>query len=165
MHKHVRIVGSASVHVLIRHYPWLSPGAVLEQFEMDDELEEIRNKKLKELQDKMNKSPLPDVPIVLTDADMEQALIDYPKLVVDCWAVWCGPCKMVAPTIEAMAKEKAGEIVFGKLDIDNNMQTGMKYQISAVPTMLVFNNGKHVGSILGALPKQQLEVKIAEMLK
>lgn len=140
-------------------------GLVQERFEMDDELEEIRKKKLKELQDRMNKPPLPDVPIVLTDADMEQALIDYPKLVVDCWAVWCGPCKMVAPTIEALAKEKAGEIVFGKLDIDNNMQTGMKYKISAVPTMLVFKNGEHVGSILGALPKQQLEGKITEMLK
>ena len=132
---------------------------------MDNELEEIRKKKLKELQDRMNKPPLPDVPITLTDADMEQALIDYQKLVVDCWAVWCGPCKIVGPTIEALAKEKAGEIVFGKLDIDNNMQTGIKYQISAVPTMLVFKNGKHVGSILGALPKQQLEGKITEMLK
>ncbi|MCL7415498.1 MAG: thioredoxin [ANME-2 cluster archaeon] len=130
-----------------------------------DELEEIRKRKLKELEESLNKSPLPDVPIELTDQDMDKALSDYPKLVIDCWAVWCGPCRMVAPTIEALAKEKAGDIVFGKLDIDNNPQTAMKYAITAVPTMLVFKDGQPAGRVLGALPKQQLEIKIAELLK
>ncbi|MDF1556874.1 MAG: thioredoxin [ANME-2 cluster archaeon] len=130
-----------------------------------DELEEIRNRKLKELEESLNKSPLPDVPIELTDQDMDKALSNYPKLVIDCWAVWCGPCRMVAPTIEALAKEKAGDIVFGKLDIDNNPKTAMKYAITAVPTMLVFKDGQPAGRVLGALPKQQLEIKIAELLK
>jgi len=128
-----------------------------------DELEEIRKRKLKELETNLNKPQL-DVPIELTDQDMDKALSEHSKLVVDCWAVWCGPCKMVAPTIEALAKEKAGEIVFGKLDIDNNPQTSMKYAITAVPTMLIFKDGQPVGRVLGALPKQQLEMKISELL-
>ncbi|MCK4937422.1 MAG: thioredoxin [Methanosarcinales archaeon] len=128
-----------------------------------DELEEIRKRKLKELEESLNKTQL-DVPIELTDKDMDKALGEHPKLVVDCWAVWCGPCRMVAPTIEALAKEKAGDIVFGKLDIDNNPQTAMKYAITAVPTMLIFKDGQPVGRVLGALPKQQLEIKISELL-
>lgn len=132
---------------------------------MDKELEEIKKRKLKELQEKMNKPPLPDVPIKLTDQDIDQAISDYPKLVVDCWAVWCGPCRIVEPTIEALASERAGEIVFGKLDIDNNPQTGMKHTITAVPTLLVFKDGQPAGRILGALPKVQLEAKLDELLK
>ncbi|MDF1530985.1 MAG: thioredoxin [ANME-2 cluster archaeon] len=129
-----------------------------------DELDAIRKRKLKELEESLNKPKL-DVPIELTDQDMDKALTEHSKLVVDCWAVWCGPCRMVAPTIEALAKEKAGHIVFGKLDIDNNPQTSMKYAITAVPTMLIFKDGKPVGRVLGALPKQQLETKISELLK
>jgi thioredoxin 1 len=131
---------------------------------MDDELEEIKKRKLKELQDRMNKSPLPNTPVELTDQNIEKAISDYSKLVVDCWAVWCGPCRIVAPTIESLASEKAGEIVFGKLDIDHNPQTAMKYVISAVPTMLVFKNGGLAGRVIGALPKPQIERKLSELL-
>ena len=132
---------------------------------MDEELEKIRKRKLKELQEIMNKSPLPNTPIELTDQDLDQAISKYPKLVVDCWAVWCGPCKIVGPTIEAIATEKAGEIVFGKLDIDQNGQAAVKYAISAVPTMLVFKDGQLAGRIIGALPKQQIEAKLDEIFK
>jgi thioredoxin 1 len=132
---------------------------------MDYELEKIRKQKLKELQNKMNSPSLPDVPIELTDKDIDKAINDYPALVVDCWAVWCGPCTMVAPTIEALAKENAGKVVFGKLDIDKNMQTSIKYSIQAVPTILVFKNSQLAGTILGALPKPQLEMKIKELLR
>jgi thioredoxin 1 len=132
---------------------------------MDEELEKIRKRKLKELQELMNKSPLPNTPIDLTDQDIEQAIKEYPKLVVDCWAVWCGPCRIVGPTIEALAAEKGGEIVFGKLDIDQNGQSAVKYTISAVPTMLVFKDGQLAGRIIGALPKPQIEAKLNEIFK
>lgn len=131
---------------------------------MDDELEEIRAKKLNEIKKSMTQPALPDTPVVLTDDDIDGAIASYPKLVVDCWAVWCGPCRMVAPTIEALAKEKAGNVVFAKLDIDRNPQTAIKYTISAVPTMLVFKNGRLAGRVLGALPKPQLDKKITDLL-
>ncbi len=86
---------------------------------------------------------------------------EYPLVVVDCWAEWCGPCKTIAPIIEDLAKEYAGKVTFGKLNIDENMGVATKYQISAIPTMLVFKNGELSGQIIGALPKahikQQLE--------
>lgn len=132
---------------------------------MDDELEKIKQKKLKEMQDIMNRPPLPDTPIELTDQNINTAINEYPQLVVDCWAVWCGPCKMVGPTIDALAKEKAQKVVFGKLDIDHNHQTAMKYSISAVPTILIFKDGQLAGRVLGALPKSQLDIKITEFLQ
>lgn len=130
---------------------------------MDEELEKIRKRILKEMQQNMKNTPLPDCPINLTDQNIEQAIREYPRLVVDCWAVWCGPCRIVAPTIEALASEKAGEIVFGKLDIDQNGHTAIKYAISAVPTMLVFKEGKLAGRIIGALPKPQIEAKLKQI--
>jgi len=132
---------------------------------MDDELEKIRQQKLKEMMDSMNSPQLPDTPIEMSDQNIDTAINDYSRLVVDCWAVWCGPCTMVAPTIEALAKEKSQKVVFGKLDIDHNHQTAMKYSISAVPTILVFKDGQLKGKILGALPKSQLDNKITELLQ
>ena len=107
----------------------------------------------------------PDHPVVLTDDNFEEALKKYPLLVVDCWAEWCQPCKMIAPIIEEMAQDYQGKIVFGKLDTDNNPLTANKYRIRSIPTLLIFKNGELVDQIVGAMPRAQLEPKIVKHLE
>ncbi|NOQ29183.1 MAG: thioredoxin [Methanosarcinales archaeon] len=124
-----------------------------------DELEAIRQKKMERLQT----MTLGEV-LVLDDNNLAETVREHPFVVLDCWAEWCGPCKMVAPVIEQLATEYAGRITFAKLNIDENMDTAMKYQISAIPTMLVFRNGEMAGQIIGALPKNHIEQKLQEFM-
>ena len=98
----------------------------------------------------------PDYPIKLTDATFNAAIKKYPFMVVDCWAEWCSPCKMIAPIVDDLASEKQGEIVFGKLDTDHNPAISNQYGIRSIPTLLVFKNGEKVGQIIGAKPKAAL---------
>ncbi|HID71407.1 MAG TPA: thioredoxin, partial [Thermoplasmata archaeon] len=83
---------------------------------------------------------------------------------VDFWAPWCGPCRMIAPVIEQLAKEYAGKVVFAKLNTDENRNTAMRFGIMSIPTLLVFKNGKLVDRIVGALPKPMLEHKLKPYL-
>ena len=106
----------------------------------------------------------PDSPVVLTDSNFDKAIQKYPFLVVDCWADWCAPCKMIAPIVEELSGEYAGKIVFGKLDTDHNPNTSNKYKIRSIPDLLVFKNGELVDQIVGAMPKAQLEEKITKYL-
>jgi thioredoxin 1 len=106
----------------------------------------------------------PDKPIDLTDATMEETIKKYPTLVVDCWAAWCGPCKMIAPVIEQLATKLAGKMVFGKLNVDENQKTASKYQIMSIPAMLVFKDGKHVDTIIGFMPAPTLEQRLSKYL-
>ena len=124
-----------------------------------DELEAIRQKKMERLQTMTSGEVL-----VLDDNNLAETVREHPFVVLDCWAEWCGPCKMVAPVIEQLAKEYAGRITFAKLNIDENMGTATKYQISAIPTMLVFRNGEMAGQIIGALPKNHIEQKLQEFM-
>lgn len=124
-----------------------------------DELEAIRQKKMERLQTMTSGEVL-----ILDDNNLAETVSEHPFVVLDCWAEWCGPCKMVAPVLEQLAKEYAGRITFAKLNIDENMGTAMKYQISAIPTMLVFRNGEMAGQIIGALPKNHIEQKLQEFM-
>jgi len=132
---------------------------------MDSELEEIKRKKLEELKKQyMNGGKkmenMPNTPVKITDADFDEAVKKYDTIVVDCWAPWCGPCRMVGPVIEELAKEMQGKIVFGKLNVDENPATSTKHQIMSIPTMLVFKNGNLVDRLIGALPKEELQKKL-----
>lgn len=106
----------------------------------------------------------PSKPVIVTDGTLDAALNQYPLLIVDCWAEWCGPCRMIAPTIEDLAKELSGRAVFGKLNVDENTQTSNKYKISAIPTLLVFKDGKLLDKLVGAYPKATLAGKIQKYL-
>ena len=134
---------------------------------MIDDLEEIKKRKLEQLKmkymdgGKKMEENLPDIPLKVTDADIETNIKKYPLMVVDCWAPWCGPCRMVGPIIEELAKEMQGKIVFGKLNVDENRATSMKYGIMSIPTLLVFKNGNLVDNIIGAMPKEMLKAKLA----
>ncbi len=132
---------------------------------MDDELALIKKKKLEELKIKYTNGGktmenMPNTPLEITDADFNNTINKYDIVVVDCWAPWCGPCRMIAPVIEDLAKELQGKVVFGKLNVDNNQTTSMSYGIMSIPSLLVFKKGKLVDTIIGAMPKQMLVAKL-----
>ncbi len=102
----------------------------------------------------------PDHPIVLTDKDIDQAVAKYPFIIVDCWAEWCGPCRMLGPIIDSLAKKHQGDIVFGKIDVEGNPQTASKYGIRSIPNLIVFKDGQKVGDIVGAMPENKLLERI-----
>ena len=134
-----------------------------------DELKEIRKKKMEKMMKDQSKPTEPSVqfpnkPVILTDATIDSATTQYPLLIVDCWAEWCGPCRMLGPVIEELAGEMSGKVVFGKLNVDQNMNTSNKYRISAIPSMLVFKGGKLADKIVGAYPKGALTAKIQKYL-
>ena len=102
----------------------------------------------------------PDV-VELTDGNFEQEVLnsDVPAL-VDFWAVWCGPCRQVAPTVQALASEYKGKLKVGKLNIDDHQQVPQKYGIRSIPTLLVFKGGQVVGQVIGAVPRSKLEAEV-----
>jgi thioredoxin 1 len=100
-------------------------------------------------------------PIEVTDANFETEVIKSDKpVLIDFWAVWCGPCKMIAPTVEEIAKEFEGKIKVCKLDVDSNPQTAMKYGIRSIPTLLIVKGGQVVEQMVGAVPKRQMVEKV-----
>jgi len=100
-------------------------------------------------------------PYIFTDQNFEDEVIksDIPVL-VDFWAIWCGPCKMIAPIVEQLAEELSGKVKIGKLDVDSNQQTSIKYGIRGIPTLLIFKDGKVVDTIVGAVPKAVILSKL-----
>jgi thioredoxin 1 len=104
-------------------------------------------------------------PVIITDANFEQLVLKSDKIVlIDFWAVWCGPCKRVAPIIKEFAAEYEGRAVIGKLDVDKNPGIAQKYQINSIPTILIFKNGQPVDGAVGAHPKATLKSKLDKAL-
>ncbi|MFA6456661.1 MAG: thioredoxin [Bacteroidota bacterium] len=101
-------------------------------------------------------------PVIVTDGNFKSEVLDsQTPVLVDFWATWCGPCKMIAPIIEELATEYDGKMKFGKLDVDANPQVSMQFGIRSIPTLLVFKGGKVVDQIVGAMPKKSLLDKIS----
>jgi len=104
-------------------------------------------------------------PFAVTDADFDEKVLkaDRPVL-VDFWADWCMPCKMIAPIVEELSREYDGKVDFAKLDVDSNPSTAMTYGVRGIPTLLIFKGGKPVGQIVGAVPKGVLKKRIDSAL-
>jgi len=103
--------------------------------------------------------------IELTDSNFEELVIKSDKpVLVDFWAEWCGPCRMIAPLVHELADEFAGRAVFGKVDVDNNVGISTKYGIRNIPTILFFKNGEIADKQVGAVPKKVLAEKIENLL-
>ena len=99
-----------------------------------------------------------------TDSEMDNLLAQESLIVIDFWAEWCGPCRMVGPSIEELSKEYAGKVEIGKLNVDDNVETPSEYGIRNIPTLLFIKDGKIVDKQIGAAPKSVLEAKVQSLL-
>ncbi len=128
---------------------------------MASSIDEIRQKKLAEMMKSAGKETgsdgWPGETVALTDKSFEEFVAKYPKVVIDCWAPWCGPCRMLSPTIDAMAKDMKGKVAFGKVNTDDNFQVSSKYRIMSIPTLLFFKDGQLVDKMVGAAPRSVVE--------
>jgi len=127
----------------------------------DPELAEIRARKLQRLLTSAS-TPRPSAaessgPVTLTDLTFDPEVRRPGAILVDFWAEWCGPCHRVAPILEELAKARVGRMRLGKLNIDENPRTPARFQITSIPTMLLFRDGKLVDGIVGAVPKTDIE--------
>ncbi|MBE8539073.1 thioredoxin [Geoglobus acetivorans] len=128
-----------------------------------DEIEKIRQKRMMELMQKIgDKDDQPvqnavDHPIKVDASNFDEVLKKYGNVVVDFWAEWCMPCRMIAPIVEQLAKEYAGKVVFAKLNTDENPMIASRYGITGIPTLIFFKDGRPVDKVVGALPKAELK--------
>jgi thioredoxin 1 len=105
-----------------------------------------------------------DLVLELTSDNFDEAVNKYPLLVIDCWAPWCAPCRIVAPVIEELARDYQGKLVFGKLNVDDNQSIAMRYQIMSIPALLIFKNGELMDQKIGALPRRALEPELTKYI-
>ena len=104
-------------------------------------------------------------PIVLTDDNFESEVLESDRpVLVDFWATWCGPCRMVSPIVEELAGEYDGRAKVGKLDVDSAQKTAQEYGIRSIPTLLIFREGKVADQVIGAVPKVQITEKLDAVL-
>ncbi len=131
----------------------------------DKEAEKVKQKMMEEMMSEDEKSvDYPDSPITLTDSNFDEKIKEYPLVLVDFWAEWCGPCKMMEPIIEDLAQEYQGDVVFGKLNVDQNKGKSSEYQVSGIPTMILFKDGQVADKMVGAMNKQMLAQKLENHL-
>jgi thioredoxin 1 len=101
--------------------------------------------------------------MAVTDATFVVEIEEHKGLaVVDFWAAWCGPCRMIAPILDQLASEYNGKAKVAKVDVDANQETAMRFNVRSIPSILFFKDGKHVDTVVGAVPKSHLERKFAE---
>lgn len=104
-----------------------------------------------------------NIPVVVTDATFENEVLHAGSrpVLLDCWAPWCGPCRMVAPIMDQLASEAHGKYKVAKLNVDENPRTAAQFRIQSIPTMLIFKDGKLIDRITGAQPKQAISSRLA----
>jgi thioredoxin 1 len=101
--------------------------------------------------------------VVVTDTSFANEVEEHTGLaVVDFWATWCGPCRMIAPILDQLSVEYDGRVKITKLDVDSNQQTAARFQVRSIPTLLFFKDGKLVDQVIGAVPKQALSAKFEQ---
>jgi thioredoxin 2 len=113
------------------------------------------------------KAQLPAVsgPVVVTDATFsDQVLGARMPVVLDCWAAWCGPCRLLAPTIDALARDYAGRARVAKLDVDANPRVAGQFEVRSIPTLLIFSDGQLVDRLVGVQPRQAIEARLRPLL-
>jgi len=109
-------------------------------------------------------SPVLNEPIHVTDADFDKAVKEHPYVIVDFWAEWCAPCRAIAPMIEDLAKQYAGQVTFVKVNTDENPKTPQQFMVMGIPTLLFFKDGKLVDQVVGAMPRGPFEERVKKHL-
>lgn len=100
-------------------------------------------------------------PVEFTDGNFQNEVLRSDKpVLVDFWAVWCGPCKQIAPVVEELAREYEGKLKVGKVDVDSNPEISVQFNVRSIPTLMVFKEGKVVEQIIGAVPKRNIVEKV-----
>ncbi len=134
----------------------------------DNEISAIMKRKKEILEEKlrsMNEIKKINKPINLTDSNFDIEKSKYSLLVVDFWAAWCGPCKMISPIIEQLAEQYSGKIVFGKVNVDENPLISQRFEIQSIPTLMIVKEGQVIDVMIGALPKGQIENRIEQHIQ
>jgi thioredoxin 1 len=126
----------------------------------DEEVERIKKAKIAEMLQRAVQVEKPTgKPIQLTDSNFHSEVAKHKLMVIDFWAPWCGPCRMVGPLVEELASEYAGKVTFGKVNVDDNMAVSSSFGVRSIPTLMVFKDGEPVDTLIGACPKSHLESK------
>ncbi|HEY7778408.1 MAG TPA: thioredoxin [Nitrososphaeraceae archaeon] len=126
----------------------------------DEELRIINEKRMKKLQQIINeKEVLKNIkePLDLDDSNFTQTINKFPLLLVDFWAPWCGPCRMMSPIIDQVGKEYIGKLVVGKVNVDENPNISSQFGISSIPTLILFKRGQAVNNIIGSVSKSRID--------
>ena len=126
----------------------------------DEELKIINEKRMKKLQQIMNEKELLKnikIPLNLDDSNFTQTINKFPLLLVDFWAPWCGPCRMMSPLIDQIGKEYMGKLVVGKVNVDENPTISRQFGISSIPTLILFKKGQAVNKIIGSVSKNKID--------
>ncbi|HJR85793.1 MAG TPA: thioredoxin [Nitrososphaeraceae archaeon] len=134
----------------------------------DEELRIINEKRMKKLQQIINeKELLKNIkePIDLDDSNFTQTINKFPLLLVDFWAPWCGPCRMMSPVIDQVGKEYIGKLVVGKVNVDENPNISSQFGISSIPTLILFKSGQAVNNIIGSVSKNRIEEMVRTHLE
>ena len=133
----------------------------------DEELERIMQQKMNEFSLQRQRNEYVEnhqstaTPITLTDQNFNAMISKYPLLIVDFWAPWCGPCRMVSPVIAELSQELVGKATVGKLNVDENPMIASTFGIQSIPTIAIFKNGKAVDGIVGAASKSHIMSKLS----
>ena len=111
--------------------------------------------------EKLDASVQDSKPVIITDQTFEHEVVQAKgPVLVDCWAPWCGPCRMIGPILDQLAAESAGRYRIAKLNVDENPQTSARFKIASIPTMLIFRDGQLIDRLIGAQPKQAIAERL-----
>jgi len=132
----------------------------------EEELGKIRQKKLEQLKRKSKETVTSEGVVTLTDPTFDITIKNTSKpVLVDFWAEWCMPCRMMAPAIEELARDYAGKALFAKINVEENPETAERFNVVSIPLFIIFKNGQPVEQILGAVGRKPLEDAIKKQLK
>ena len=134
----------------------------------DEELKIINEKRMKKLQQILNEKELMKNikdPLNLDDSSFFQTISKFPLLLVDFWAPWCGPCRMMSPLIDQVGKEYMGKLVVGKVNVDENPTISRQFGISSIPTLILFKKGQAVNKIIGSVSKNKIDEMVSMHLE
>lgn len=124
-----------------------------------DEIEKIKKEKLEKMMKELKK------PVEVTNTNFNNFITKKKYAMIDCWAAWCMPCRIVGPSIEKIAEEYGDTVAVGKLNVDGDREIAMKFGIMSIPTILFFKDGQLVDKVVGAVPKHVLEEKLKQVME